>query len=579
MRQFLVQSLLVAILAIGLAPAPVAAQAQNFVQMEAHPDLATAESRARAYARLVSDVNGFRLPATGWYAIALGPYPADEANAVLQRLLNEGLAPRDAYVENRPIYGQQFWPAGAEPEQIEEQPLTQTQTTPLPQTPDETPAEARQSEAQLDATQRETLQIAMQWFGFYNAAIDGDFGPGTRGAMQAWQASKGYEATGILTTRQRTELLDDYRAELNALGMRVVTDSRAGIEMNMPMAMVEFDAYDYPFARYEEIDGSGVRILLISQEGTSRTLGGLYEIMQTLEIVPLQGERRRDAESFLLTGRSATIRSHTEARLQDGQIKGFTLIWPPERDDQMARVLPMMQESFTPIPGVLDPAAISDETMQGVDLVSGLEVRTPEISRSGFWATSNGIVMTSAEVVDGQCTRILIDDRYEAELAFRDDALGLAVLRPAETLAPPAHADFATGPLRLRSDIALAGFPYEGDLPAATLNFGQVAELSGLDGDTRLRRLDLDTEPAEAGGPVMDLDGNVIGMAIPQSEDGRALPPGVSFAVSSETLAGILSEQGLVAPTEAAAAPRPSMGREALARYGADLAVLVSCWN
>ena len=40
-------------------------------------------------------------------------------------------------------------------------------------------------------------------------------------------------------------------------------------------------------------DGSGVRVLLISQSGDQGTLFGLYDIMQTLEIVPMEGPRDR----------------------------------------------------------------------------------------------------------------------------------------------------------------------------------------------------------------------------------------------------------------------------------------------
>ena len=111
--------------------------------------------------------------------------------------------------------------------------------------------------------------------------------------MSQWQAAQGYDQTGVLTTRQRAELLAAYQAELDALGMQLVRDERAGIEIELPLAMVEFARYEFPFAQYEPVDGSGVQVLLISQEGNEATLGGLYEIMQTLEIVPLEGERNR----------------------------------------------------------------------------------------------------------------------------------------------------------------------------------------------------------------------------------------------------------------------------------------------
>ena len=61
-------------------------------------------------------------------------------------------------------------------------------------------------------TSREAIQVALQWEGFYTQAIDGAFGPGTRRAMAAYQRARGFPETGVLTTRQRTQLVDEYKA-------------------------------------------------------------------------------------------------------------------------------------------------------------------------------------------------------------------------------------------------------------------------------------------------------------------------------------------------------------------------------
>ena len=53
--------------------------------------------------------------------------------------------------------------------------------------------------------------------------------------------------------------------------------------------------YEAPFAHYDGKDGA--QVLLISQSGDGDTLFGLYDIMQTLEIVPPEGERRDGAPS------------------------------------------------------------------------------------------------------------------------------------------------------------------------------------------------------------------------------------------------------------------------------------------
>ena len=80
------------------------------------------------------------------------------------------------------------------------------------------------------------------------------------------------------------------------------------------------------------------RVILISQEGSRTTMAGLYEIMQTLKIVPLDGERRINKNGFVLTGQDDDIVSYTEVGLNDGQIKGFTLVWPTGDEERRLRL-------------------------------------------------------------------------------------------------------------------------------------------------------------------------------------------------------------------------------------------------
>merc|ERR1712000_170588 len=122
--------------------------------------------------------------------------------------------------------------------------------------------------------------------------------------------------TGVLTTLQRAALLGKYNAVLEGIGLKPVRDTQAGIEMILPTAMVGFDKYEPPFAHYNSIGDSQARVLLISQSGDKDTLYGLYDIMQTLEIVPEQGPRERKSDSFELIGENGRIISQTQVSLQ-----------------------------------------------------------------------------------------------------------------------------------------------------------------------------------------------------------------------------------------------------------------------
>ncbi|MGH1577442.1 trypsin-like peptidase domain-containing protein [Planktotalea sp.] len=564
---------------------PAVAQDAAWVQIEAQPSLTAAEERARSYAAALPDVNGFSLGG-GWYAVALGPYSPEDAETVLRGYRNEGRIPRDSFIAFSAAFRQQFWPVGANllnvtplapalPSEQSEVVEVAPEPEPEPEVADETPRQARASEAALSRDEKKDLQSMLQWAGFYNAAIDGSFGRGTRGSMAAWQDANGYEKTGILTTLQRAELYKQFTAVLEGLDLQVVEDSEAGIEMVLPIGAVKFDRYESPFSHFEGTGfAKGAKVILISQAGDQNTLFGLYDILQTLEIVPLDGARSRNKNSFSLIGENDEFISQTEVSLKDGHVKGFTLIWPTGDEERRTRLLGEMQASFTRLDGVLDPTAGMDE-LQSIDLVSGLKIRTPKLSRSGFYVTTKGTALTTLEAVQS-CSRITIDGDYDAKVVAMDEANGLALLNPEESLSPSGIATFHDGSPRLKSEIAVAGYPFEGALNAPTLTYGMLADLRGLGGETAINRLELNAMSGDIGGPVLNTAGAVIGMLAPKDMKGRTLPEGVGFSLTNEVIAKLLSGAGISATPATATAALSAVD---LVNVAADMTVLISCWE
>ncbi len=559
------------------------AQSPVWVQIEAQPTLAAAQDRVRAYAAALDNVAGFYL-GSGWYGIVLGPYAPDDADALLRSLRRQRLIPGDSFIAFGNNFQQQFWPVGVGAETTA-QPLPGTDATatvadPLPEpapliVPDETPRQARASEALLTRAEKELLQVALKWAGTYQGAIDGSYGRGTRGAMQAWQVANNHDATGILTSAQRAELLGAYNAVLEGMNLQTVRDDVAGIEIVLPTGVVAFAEYEPPFARYDAKGDLAAQVLLISQPGDQNRLFGLYEILQTLEVVPTEGDRQRRNSSFEINAQGTRLQSYTYAAQSGGQIKGFMLVWPAGDDERFRRIRDEMKASFTPIAGVLDPSIALPDEDQATDLIAGLQVRKPRLSRSGFFIDGVGTVLTTTEAIDS-CTRLTIDTDTEAEVTHRDDALGLAVLRPMTRLAPIAVAAFQTGVPRLQSEVAVAGYPYGGVLVTPSLTFGRLADLRGLNGEEEVKRLALTAQPGDAGGPVFDNGGAILGMLLPKvSKGGQVLPPEVSFSVDADQIVASLAGAGIAVATTDTVAFMPP---ETLTLRAADQTVLVSCW-
>jgi peptidoglycan hydrolase-like protein with peptidoglycan-binding domain len=583
-----------------------AQQATSYVQIEAQPTRAEAEVRARAYAGAFAEVNGFRL-ASGWWAIALGPFAREVAAARLAELRRERLIPPDSFLAEERSYGPRFWPpaepapatpggtaaagdaapgtAGGDrpPEVASAAPGTAAPApapAPAPAAAaqaDETVAEARRSEAALSRAEREALQVALQWKGFYGAAVDGAFGSGTRAAMSAWQADRGYEPTGVLTGRQRAELLAGYEAEIAALGLETVRDEPTGIAATLPLALVEFAGYAPPYARFEPRDGSGLRIRLLSQTGGGPALAALYAAVAASPSMPPDGPRALGPTSFTIRGIGPAGESLAYAETRGGLIKGYLVDWDGRATARMPRVLDALRAGFQPFgTHALDPGHGTPLAVDRTALMAGVEPAAPLRARSGVFVDAAGAVLTTAEAVAG-CGRIMLDAAYPADVVHRDAARGLAVLRPQAPLSPRGVASLRAEAPALPVAVAVAGFSWGEVLPRPVLTFGRIAAAGGLDGAEGRARLDLAALAGDAGGPVLDAGGAVVGILLTAGgeQDGRLLPAGVAEAADAAAAATVMAAAGL--------APRPpetagALAADELARVADRMTVLVTCW-
>ena len=138
----------------------------------------------------------------------------------------------------------------------------------------------------------------------------------------------GHEETGILTTGQRAELMGAFNQEMAALDLSPVTDTAAGITIDMPRGQVAFSRTQATFVHYEGSGDADARVILISQAGDRARLKALFEVMQSLEIVPAEANARLRRDSFTIEGRGTANTVFVEARLSGDAIKSFALVWP-----------------------------------------------------------------------------------------------------------------------------------------------------------------------------------------------------------------------------------------------------------
>ena len=91
-----------------------------------------------------------------------------------------------------------------------------------------------------------------------------------------------------------------------------------------------------------------------------------------------------------------------------------------------------------------------------------------------------------------------------------------------------------------------------------------------------MKRLVLAALPGDAGGPVLDSAGGLLGMLLPTVESTRTLPEDVRFVSGGAAIQAALSNAGVSgSDTEVTATLDPvDLGNAAR-----DMTVLVSCWD
>ena len=563
---------LVTVSALAVAWAMMAgAQEQVWVQIESYPSEETARARATAYAGEFPDVQV--MSGGAWHAIVLGPYGADDARAALDDLRRSGRVPEDAFVTDGAKFKSVDVVAPSPP------PENTGAVSPAAAPSDETPKQARASEAELSDADRMALQSALKWYGFYNSSIDGAFGAGTRKSMAAWQEASGFEPTGVLTTQQRATLVANHAADLAEFGFETVTETEAGIEITLPLSLVSFDHYAPPFAHFTEKDGSGLQITLISEPGGVEALAGLYDILQTLEAVPITGPRERKETSFTIEGTSDKVQSYAYAETRDGTVKGYLVAWKPADAARMQRILPALQASFRGLGDkALDPGLVPIDEATKAGMLSGLEFRQPKSVASGFFVDDKGHVATSLANV-GACAKLTLGLDTEAGLIAQDAATGLALLAATSPMVPQAVAQLASANPAPGIEIAVAGYSYGARLPAPVLTFGRLDAAAGLTEEPGFLRLAAPLMAGDMGGPVLDTAGRVLGLAIPVPADSaKHLPQGMALAAGSAPLAALLQGAGIVTPAPVQGSSA-ALSPDALNTAALGMTVQVACWD
>ena len=153
---------------------------------------------------------------------------------------------------------------------------------------------------------------------------------------------------------------------------------------------------------------------------------------------------------------------------------------------------------------------------------------------TGFIVSANGYVVTNYHVVRGADSVHLQNTKgetYRAKVIYIDPTSDLAMLRINDsTFTPLKNAPYTfKGALsELGEDVYTIGYPRD----EVVYGQGYLSSRTGYAGDTTAYQISIPVNPGNSGGPVLDSQGNVIGI-ISGKQTGI---DGASFAIKTEAL-------------------------------------------
>ncbi len=179
-----------------------------------------------------------------------------------------------------------------------------------------------------------------------------------------------------------------------------------------------------------------------------------------------------------------------------------------------------IQDTANPVPEVVEKAEASvvNVVMYNKELISGQEpVETKLSSGTGFVISDDGYILTNAHVVsNGNLIKITTStgEEYVAELVGKDSTSEVAVLK-VEGLGLPGLAIGDSAGLKTGELVVAIGNPINDSLQN-TVTVGYLSSTSRqitLDGNEMdMLQIDAAINPGNSGGPLLNADGEVIGI-------------------------------------------------------------------
>lgn len=420
-------------------------------------------------------------------------------------------------------------------------------------------------------TERVVLQATLILLGHYRGLIDAVFGKHTYEAVLSYEVSQRLEGDGVLTPVEEQKMLLEAGIAYETLGFHEETDDRAGIKIPIPTNLFSSHSPSKWGTRWESADNSiELETLAVPQSDVpfevlfrrlSRGSGRVIEYKLFADTF------------FVLSGLIDERKFY--AAVRSGSIsRGFSISWDKSKENVGAVV-------STYLASMIEyPEAAAFGALEGGQQPEPTPSSQP-FGGSGFAISVAGTIVTNAHLVTN-CREIEVPNFGPARLITTDPDRDLAVIQVARNKLTTV-AQIRTGKLELGQAVVALGYPLSDVMGnALTVSPGVVASLSGLGGDQDSFTVSANIQPGNSGGPVLDTNGDVVGVTVAKLNEVQMLKDAgttgasLGFAIDAHTLADFLAP--FKSSTTVGAALR-NLSVQAIVARAKEFTVQVICRN
>ena len=168
-------------------------------------------------------------------------------------------------------------------------------------------------------------------------------------------------------------------------------------------------------------------------------------------------------------------------------------------------------------------------------------------SGTGFAINEQGVIITNSHVVDG-CEAVKVHHKgeiYTSILIAKDAINDLAIIKA--DFKPNHFFTLKERDPSILDEIVVAGYPFGMQISSnVKVTKGIVSSLAGIDNNYSQIQIDAAIQPGNSGGPIIDLDGNLVGVAVSKLdlmtivENYGVVPEDTNFGIKSNVVKNLL---------------------------------------